>query len=190
MMRDPHRSGLCRKEARRARRGAAALDFVVMSATRCGGCGLEIARGTAGCRSVFEELVARDFSDVRYFRVHRLMVDTYALQHPDDYCASAKSMAAHLTGVAWLLDRDVSRATGSAALRRWVEAHPDLERPTPPAFRGALTIADVRVAKEPRAYADAVDRWARSTWEAYAPLHAIAHEWIQAALEVPSRPRR
>jgi hypothetical protein len=156
----------------------------------CTGCGLRVTEGTAGCRKIFEELIAREFSDVAYFRVHRLTVDTYCLQHPDEYCASAKSMAAHLTGVAWLLDRDVSRATGSEAVRRWIEAHSHLERPMPPGFRGALTVADVRGTASPREYAAAVDRWAHATWEAYAPLHELARSWIRAALDAPARPRR
>ena len=31
-------------------------------------------------------------------------------------------------------------------------------------------------------HAQAVDRWARSTWQAYAPLHETAREWIRRAL--------
>jgi hypothetical protein len=56
--------------------------------------------------------LARDFSDVAYFRVHRLMVDVYSLHHPDRYCASGKSLAAHLTGLGVLLERGGSRAVG------------------------------------------------------------------------------
>ncbi len=149
-----------------------------------------IEGGTAGCRRVFEELTARDFSDVGYGRAHRMLVDTYCLQHPVEYCASAKSMAAHLTGLAWLLEHHVSRALGNEALRRWIERAPALTRPTPPDFRGVLTIAEVRAAADPKAHAVAVERWARSTWDAYAALHGTAREWIRAALDAPARPRR
>jgi len=162
-----------------------------MSDLMCAGCGLWTTEGTAGCRRLFEELSARDFSDVSYFRVHRMMIDTYCLQHPDEYCASAKSMAAHLTGLAWLLNYEQREsATGNKALRLWVETHPDLPRPKPPAFRGVMTVADVRAAAGPAEYAKAVESWARSTWQAYAPLHAIAREWISQAFEAPARPRR
>ena len=67
------------------------------SGERCSGCGLVVPGGTAGCQAIMDEVLARDFSDVLYFRVHRMMVDTYSLQHPERYCASAKSLAAHLT---------------------------------------------------------------------------------------------
>jgi len=98
----------------------------------CSGCGLLVEGGASGCQRIFEELTARDFSNVLYGRVHRLLVDTYCLQHPDAFCASAKSMAAHLTGLAWTLEREGSPARGSETLRRWIEAHPGLPRPTPP----------------------------------------------------------
>jgi hypothetical protein len=137
-----------------------------------------------------DELLARDFSNVAYFRVHRLMVDTYALQHPERYCVSAKSLAAHLTGLCWALERDGSRAVGSEPLRRWLDGKTGLDKPEIPARRGARTIADVRDLDDPAAYARALDLWARATWEAYASLHPLAHSWIEAALAGGERGRR
>ena len=117
--------------------------------SRCSGCGLLVQDGTAGCQRIADELWAREFGDVTYFRVHRLTVDTYCLQHPDRYCASPKSLAAHLTGLCWLLERDGSRATGSQALRRWLNGAVRLEKPPLPASRGRLTVADVLDAADP-----------------------------------------
>jgi len=148
----------------------------------CSGCGLLVPGGTEGCQAVFERLLERDFSDVRYFRVHRLTVDAYSLQHPERYCASAKSLAAHLTGLCWWIEHGGSAATGSAKLRRWLDGPSRLFKPEIPAFRGGLTIAEVRAAQGPEAHARAVERWARSTWEAWSDLHALAREWIGQAL--------
>jgi uncharacterized protein DUF5946 len=161
-------------------------DLQNPSLDRCSGCGLVVAGGTAGCRRIFDDLLARDFSDVAYFRVHRMFVDTYSLQHPDEYCASAKSFAAHLTGLCWQLERDGSRAVGGEP-RRWLNGSPRLDRPEAPVFRGRLTIADIRDAPDGAAHADAVDRWARSTWEAYAALHPLARRWIEDALAAERR---
>jgi len=150
---------------------------------RCEGCGLVVPGGTSGCQALMDELLARDFSDVLYFRVHRLMVDTYALQHPERYCASAKSLAAHLAGLCSILEFGGNRATGSDALRKSLDGgRMDLEKPEIPARRGELTIADVRGAAGPVAYGDAVERWARSTWDAYTPLQELARSWTEAAL--------
>jgi len=156
----------------------------------CDGCGLEVAGGTRGCQLVMDELVARDFTSIYHFRVHRMMVDTYSLQHPERYCASAKSLAAHLTGLGWLVEHEGDRAVGSEALRHWLDGRPALEKPPIPSFRGRLTIGDVRAAEDPDAYARAVERWARSTWEAYAPLHEVAREWIRHALATGGARRR
>jgi hypothetical protein len=158
---------------------------------RCSGCGLELPGGTAGCQAIFEELVARDFGDVRFGRMHRLLVDVYSLQHPERYCVSAKSFAAHLTGLCWTMEREeASRARGNEALRAWLDGEVKLTRPTPPEPRGALTIAHVRAQNAPGAYARAVEEWARSTWEAYAPLHERAHQWIEQAYRNEPRPAR
>jgi hypothetical protein len=158
---------------------------------RCHGCGLEIAGGTAGCQALFEALVARDFSDIRYGRMHRMMVDVYSLQHPDRYCASAKSFAAHLTGLSGFMEHEeASRARGSDALQSWLNGDPRISRPTEPRSRGVLTIAHVRAASDPLAHGRAVEEWARSTWAAYAPLHQQARQWIEQAYRRPARPAR
>jgi hypothetical protein len=148
----------------------------------CSGCGLVVSGGTAGCQAIMDELLARDFSDINYFRVHRITVDTYCLQHPDRYCVSAKSLAAHLTGLCWLIEHRGSRAVGSESLRRWLNGAPRIEKPEIPSFRGRLTVADVAEAPDPEAHAQAVDRWARCTWEAYSALHSLARYWIEQAL--------
>lgn len=162
----------------------------VTTSERCAGCGLAVPGGTAGCQAILDELLARDFSDVAYFRVHRMMVDTYSLQHAERYCASAKSLAAHLIGLCDLLERGGSRAVGTDSLRRWLDGTPRLKKPPIPSFRGSLTVADVRAAPDPEAYARAVDRWSRSTWDAYSTLHSVARDWIDQALAGRRPPAR
>lgn len=158
--------------------------------TACSGCGLVTPGGTEGCRAILDEPLARDFSNVLYFRVHRLLMDTYSLQHPDRYCASAKSFAAHLTGLCWLVERGGNSAVGSEPLRRWLDGTPRLEKPAIPSFRGRRTIADARAARGPVEHAEAVRAWARSTWESYGELHPLARRWIDEALATRRAARR
>ncbi|MDP9251421.1 MAG: DUF5946 family protein [Chloroflexota bacterium] len=107
----------------------------------CAGCGVAVDGGTEGCQRLFESIGLHEYEDMRFARHHRIVVDVYAMQHPDRYGRSAKSFAAHLTGLcAWLEDED-----------------------------------------DPIRYGGALRRWARSTWSAYAPLHAIARVWIATA---------
>jgi hypothetical protein len=149
---------------------------------RCSGCGLEIPGGDAGCQALMDELLARHFSDASYFGVHRLFVDVYCLQHPERYCASFKSLAAHLAHVCWSLERAGTKAVPSEPIRRWVERHPHLEKPPVPAARGLMTVADVAAVSTPAEHHQQVERWARATWEAYADLQPPAREWVEAAL--------
>ena len=147
----------------------------------CHGCGWQVEGGAAGCRSRFEEALARDFSDPFYFRSHRMFVDTYCLQHPDEYCASAKSLAAHLVGLCAILESSASSAAGSAKLQQWLNGARDLGKPQMPDRRGSITIGDLPFDADPTAWAEAVHRWAEETWRAYAPLHPVAREWLGLA---------
>jgi hypothetical protein len=103
------------------------------------------------------------------------------MQHPDRYCVSAKSLAAHLTGMCWALEFS-GHPSGLKALQGWLDGPRRIEKPALPAFRGSLTVADVRDAHDPQAHAAAIERWARSTWEAYSALHPVARRWVEEAL--------
>ena len=155
----------------------------MIAETECSGCGVTVAGGSDACQLLFDELIARDFSDATYFACHRLLVDTYCLQHPDKYCVSFKSLAAHLMGVCWSLEHGGSRAVPSASIRQWVERHPHLPKPKLPSSRGSITIATVTAAPDVLAHRDRVDEWARATWDAYAELHGHAREWTTLALK-------
>ena len=143
---------------------------------------MRIAGGTAGCQAMFDEFRAREMSELApSYASTRLTVDVYCLQHPDRYCVSAKSFAAHLTGVAWAVERG-GREWGLRKLQRWLDSGPKLEKPALPPGHAAVTIADVASAVDTDAYVAALDRWARSTWTAYSELHEIARRWIDAAV--------
>lgn len=160
-----------------------------MTIERCAGCGLEVEGGTEGCHAIFEEMVGRDFSDVRYGRTHRFLVDAYCLQHPDRYCVSAESLAAHLCAMCQSIERGGSRAEINERLRRWLDGPGRMAKPDLPPSRGSLTIASVRDAADPEAHAAAVERWAADIWSAYAPLHRIARTWLDEAMAAPNARR-
>jgi hypothetical protein len=145
----------------------------------CTGCGAP--GGTAECRALFDARIARDFADPDFFAVHRMLVDTYALQHPDDFCASAKSLAAHLVGLCLILEEGASAATGAAFLRDWLDGARALDKPPLPAERGRTRLADLAGIEAPSAWRHAVRRWADSTWDAYADLQPLARRWAAEA---------
>jgi hypothetical protein len=178
--------------------------------TTCSGCGLAVPGGTPACRAIFDAYIAGEWNNPISYRYHRMFVDTYCLQHPDQFCASAKSLAAHLTGLCAAFEHK-SHPSVLNAVNRWLSGNPSLTKPELPSFRGALTIAVVQAkvqaeveakvqaevqaqvqaevqvelqsaaaqpAQNPFPIAQAIDRWARSTWEAYSSLHPHARLWI------------
>lgn len=148
---------------------------------RCGGCGRRVEGGSEGCQTRYEELLARDYEQAAFFAVHRMFVDTYSLQHPERYCRSAKSLAAHLVGLGQILEDGIPAATGAPALRDWLDGKRELDKPPLPEARGAITLGDVEGIDEAGAWRVAVQAWAVSTWRAYSELHPLARRWAAEA---------
>ena len=119
---------------------------------------------------------------MRFARYHRIVVDVYAMQHPDRYGRSAKSFAAHLTGLCAWIDDEAATQSVNASVQRWLSGPSPIVKPPLPSSYGAITIRDLVDAKDPVSYGEALRRWARSTWAAYASLHATARSWVAIAV--------
>lgn len=148
----------------------------------CPSCGAKVAGGTEGCQRLFESIGLREYEDMRFARYHRIVVDVYAMQHPDRYGRSAKSFAAHLTGLCAWLENEQRAQSLNAAVQRWLSGPSPIVRPPLPAGYGEVTIRELLDAHDPIRYGVELGRWARSTWAAYAPLHPTARTWIATAV--------
>src|SRR5258708_15983762 len=114
----------------------------------CEDCGAVIAQGKAGCLKLFEEILAKEFSDYRYGKIHRLTVDSYSLQHPEAYMRSGKSFAAHLTGMCAAFEYEDTLALNQT-VQKWLSTNPTIAKPAQlPEQRGALTITHLGIAFE------------------------------------------
>ena len=149
----------------------------------CPECGAEVSGGRAACQQLFDEVLAREFGDYRYAREHRLTVDAYSLQHPDEYMRSAKSYAAHLTG-AYVAIEYGSAAETNRAILEWLNGSKALQRPGQPApgQRGTLTIRHVHAAADPEDHVRRVREWAESAWAAWRAFRPIAKRWTDEAI--------
>lgn len=138
----------------------------------CNDCGAVVAEGKAGCLELFEEVIAREFSDYQYGNIHRLTVDAYSLQHPDAYMRSGKSFAAHLTGIYAALESENASAL-NRTMRKWLNANPKIEKPVGlPRRRGKLTITFIHSAACADEHCERVREWAREVWSAWSEHHA------------------
>jgi hypothetical protein len=145
----------------------------------CPSCGAKVEGGAPGCQRLFDQVSLRlTTSGNLAYTVRRLAVDCYCLQHPDTYCVSAKSLAAHLTGLCWAMEFD-GREPGLKAVQAWLNGRVPLVKPEIPASHGLLTVHDVFTDRGP--LGPAVDRWGRSTWSAYTDLHSTARRWVAVA---------
>ncbi len=151
----------------------------MVSSRRCSRCGAVAPDGQAGCRRLFEEVLALEYSDPAYGAVHLLTVDAHALQHSEDH--GPRSNAFHLLRLYVLLEHGGDPRIGWNP--QWLNsqsgktrAFPFLE---PPDDRGAVTVADVHGAATPEEHAKRAWRWARSVWEAWGEYREWARQWLQ-----------
>ena len=152
----------------------------------CGGCFPAAAGGpvhrymesSPGCWAVYGEVLAREYGNREYYRMHKFTVDAYAVQHPGRPSPqSIQSVGVHLIRLCLMLEQgaDAERATAvmqkAAADKlafRWLE---------PPPSRGAITVADVHRAASAGEHATRVREWAESTWNAWSAHHATVRGW-------------
>jgi uncharacterized protein DUF5946 len=131
-----------------------------------------------GCWAVYGDVLAKEYGEYQYPAVHRLTVDTYAVQHPGQPSRqSIQSVAGHLISLFLVLERglDVQKATESL---RW--AATQKARFTwlqPPPSLGPLTILDVARAANLAEHTRIVELWAKSVWAAWADHHETIWEW-------------
>jgi hypothetical protein len=152
------------------------------SSEACEDCGAVAAGGKAGCLKIFEEILAREFSDYRYGKIHRLTVDAYSLQHPDKYMRSVKSYAAHVTGICIALEHEDAQARNQA-VQKWLSTNPKLEKPARlPDRRGDLTISYIHSAADADEHIKRVREWAQDVWGAWADHHDLARRLISEAV--------
>lgn len=156
--------------------------------TPCPGCGarLEAMDGpthpymtsSAACWARFGELLAFEYSDPALMPVHRLSVDTYAVQHPGDGSRQAiQSVGLHLARLMLQLESPMPpKAANDVMLRLGRRKSTLVLLDRPAAFR--MTIADVAPLAGTPAHEDAVRSWARCTWEDWHGSHGYIREWV------------
>ena len=158
----------------------------------CPGCGLGGAdRGVAGggeppashvagpaCSATWEQVLARDYSDAAYRRVHQLNVDAYVAQHAGRTGRrEVQRVALCLMTLCLVVEEGVDPAEGPRRHARMVGAQLPLHWLEPPDLRGPLTVADVLAADDPDAHERVVRRWAEQVWQAWSPHHTTVRRW-------------
>ncbi|HEX7171540.1 MAG TPA: DUF5946 family protein [Candidatus Limnocylindria bacterium] len=162
-------------------------------AEACPGCGARHAPlphdathrhigASSACWAAFGELLAREFQDVAYGRVHRHTVDVYSVQHPGtDDRRQRQSVALHLIGLCHWLEHGLDSVRLNAITQRLADA----DRPWPwlvPPEEFEMTVLDVLAAQHGVEHGRLVRRWAETSWDAWADHHDTVRSWAREAL--------
>lgn len=152
-----------------------------MAASKCE-CGAP--GGSQTCRDLFNDVAlrVRALAWTGSLTTWRLMHDVYAVQHPVDHCPDYGALIVHLGGVCWAIEHSGSER-GYRAIQAFADRGAWKKQPYPPAPGfpanfGAISVASLRDLDQPALLVNGVDRWARSVWKAWEPVHTIAREWV------------
>lgn len=161
--------------------------------TTCPGCGQLLPEqqgpthpylgSSAACWALYGEVLAREYSDPDYFRVHQLTVDAYAVQHPGvPERRAVQSVALHLITLCLVLEEAADAGEGPKLHRRLAQRRPRFHWLEPPRPNGRMTVADVRRAASAAEHERIVAAWAHDVWAAWEPHHATVRRWIDRSL--------
>ena len=140
----------------------------------------EYMLSSPGCWAVYGRLLARDYGEYNYPPVHRLVVDTYAVQHPGKPVRRAiQSVAVHLIGLYLSLEKGIEPRQVTEAIGRATRFSDGFVWLEPPPRPGRLTVVDVVATRTLEEYDRLGREWASSAWESWAAHHARIREWAQ-----------
>lgn len=133
-----------------------------------------------GCWAAYASLLAREYENPEYARLHRLTVDAYAVQHPGvDGPQARNSVGIHLSRLCLIMERGWSMERANDVMLAIVAMKRHYAWLLPPADRGAVTVKDVLAARNASEHLQSVERWARSTWQSWAEHHATVQGWVE-----------
>jgi Family of unknown function (DUF5946) len=139
---------------------------------------------STGCWTIYCEVLAKEYSDYRFGRVHRLTVDTYAVQHPGKpERRSIQSVAVHLIGLHLSLELEFDNRRAVKMRQAAADRSSSFVWLDPPEPLGSMTIVDVhRAGDNPQEHKRLVNEWARSTWAAWRKHHPKVRQWASECL--------
>lgn len=130
------------------------------------------------CWAAFGEVLAREYSNPDLMDIHRLTVDTWAVQHPGDGSRRAiQSVGMHLCRIRLQLEQGYRGLQANDAMQRLGLFKAELPE-LPPRARYQMTVADMRDAVEPDEHKAQVLRWARATWDDWADQHGFVDAYL------------
>lgn len=161
----------------------------LLEMTHCAGCGALVPAGdgpthayigaSPGCWAIYGEVLAKEYSDYRFGSVHRLTVDTYAVQHPGrPERRAVQSVAVHLIGLYATIEQGLDNARVIELIKNAADRSSSFRWLDPPVAGYGLTVKEVhRAGDDADEHKRLVRQWARATWAAWAAHHEQVRLW-------------
>lgn len=157
---------------------------------QCVGCGklLPVIDGpthkymlsSPACYAAFNQILAAEYSSQELMEVHRLTVDTYAVQHPGDPSdrRAVQSVGLHLARLFVQLESPRPPKETNQVMLDFASNKSSLIALKPPKqFR--VTAADIAPFAGTGLHAAKVKEWASTTWEDWSAHHDYIREWVK-----------
>jgi len=171
----------------------------------CPGCGASFPKGdfapnrygvaSPECWQAFNELLAQERMNWGYPEVHRLVVDAYSVQHPQNFelqkslgiskrfiDASVQSVPVHLIALYLALREKKPLEKISASMDQILSKGATFEPLDSPDNLGEITIADAPDMSDYDTYSAFAWNWAKKAWGAWEHVHPQVKAWIQEYL--------
>jgi len=138
-----------------------------------------------GCWACFGKVLAREYSDDQYWKMHRLTVDAYAVQHPGQLSPQAiQSVAVHLISICAVLEKEMDIQLTTDLLNEAASEKGKYQWLDLPTSMGELTVFDVYQAKNAEEHAQLVLDWAQTAWNAWSDHHDTIKLWLSEQLTI------
>ncbi|MFO6466158.1 DUF5946 family protein [Jannaschia sp. KMU-145] len=138
-------------------------------------------QSSPACFAAFCRLLAAEYESAVLMDVHRLTVDTWAIQHPgpDDDPRAVRSRGLHLARLHVEFETSRPSREINAAMLEFMRSKMTLRRLDPPkAYR--ITVDEVAPHAGTPSHAAKVRAWAQAAWEDWSDHHAYIRDWVNA----------
>lgn len=132
------------------------------------------------CWALYGDILEREYSNPDYFSVHRLTVDTYAIQHPGSPSSECiSSVALHLLSLHSVFEVKSSLLQASNTIKTATQSKGLFEWLPPPIPSNQITVLNIIKASNSKEHVDMVWNWAENTWNAWSCHHDKVSKWYR-----------
>jgi len=164
-----------------------------MKKIHCIGCGAEVPDidgpthkylgASPGCWNIYGDILAKEYGDPDYMKVHRLTVDAYSLQHlGEESPQTIQSMNLHLMALCAAIEHGIKYDFIPKIMNNRLKEYKNkgvFSWLNPPPLLGIITVVEVARAQTTQEHTKIVEAWAQEIWG----LWSDHHETVEAYLK-------